>query len=195
MSVKCRFCCGSRRCGSVATDAIFLNGSVAIRSTGSTLARSVFAPNDIFAGRVTPVLRRSTLDLGSGKFAVAAGDVHCTVDPLLGQGANIASHSAFVLADEIVKDVALDARFCERVEWRRQDRVLGASRWTNIMLQPPSPEMMDFTLEMNRNPLLCNEFTNNFNFSERQWDRLASAQRIRAWIEERRNGIPAVAVA
>jgi hypothetical protein len=48
---------------------------------------------------------------------------------------------------------------------------------------------------MNRNPLLCNEFTNNFNFPERQWDRLASAQRIRAWIEERRNGIPAVAVA
>lgn len=100
------------------------------------------APNDILQGGVTPVLRRFTLDLGDGKFAVAAGDVHCTVDPLLGQGANIASHSAFVLAEEIVKDVALDARFCERVEWHRQDRVLGASRWTNIMLQPPSPEMI-----------------------------------------------------
>jgi 2-polyprenyl-6-methoxyphenol hydroxylase-like FAD-dependent oxidoreductase len=153
------------------------------------------APNDLLQGGVTPVLRRSTLDLGGGKFAVAAGDVRCTVDPLLGQGANIASHSAFVLAEEIVRDVALDARFCERVEWRRQERILGASRWTNVTLQPPSPEMMDLTQEMSRNPLLCNEFTNNFNFPERQRDRLASAQRIRAWIEARRNGIPAVAVA
>jgi 2-polyprenyl-6-methoxyphenol hydroxylase-like FAD-dependent oxidoreductase len=152
------------------------------------------APNDILQGGVTPVLRRSTLDLGGGKFAVSTGDVHCTADPLLGQGANSASHSAFVLAEEIAKDIALDTRFCERVEWRRQGRVLGASRWTNMMLQPPSPDMLDLTFEMSRNPLLCNEFTNNFNFPERQWDRLASAQRIRAWIDDRRDNVPAAAV-
>jgi 2-polyprenyl-6-methoxyphenol hydroxylase-like FAD-dependent oxidoreductase len=150
-----------------------------------TDAFDICAPNDILQGGVTPVLRRSTLNLGSEKFAVAAGDVHCTVDPLLGQGANIASYSALVLAEEIAKDAALDARFCERVEWRRQERVLCASRWTNMMLQPPSPEMMDLTVAMSYSPLLANEFTNNFNYPERQWDRLASPQRIRSWIDER----------
>lgn len=94
-----------------------------------------------------------------------------------------------------MKDSALDARFCERVQWRRQERVLAASRWTNMMLQPPSPAMLDLTLEMSRNPLLANEFTNNFNYPERQWDRLATAQRIGAWIDERRKGLHAVAAA
>ena len=150
-----------------------------------TDAFDICAPNDILQGGVTPMLRRSTLNLGNEKFAVAAGDVHCTVDPLLGQGANIASYSALVLAEEIAKDTALDARFCERVEWRRQERVLCASRWTNMMLQPPSPEMMDLTMAMSCSPLLANEFTNNFNYPERQWDRLASPQRIRTWIDER----------
>ena len=39
------------------------------------------------------------LDLGDGKFAIAAGDVHCTFDPMLGQGANLASYSAFILGE------------------------------------------------------------------------------------------------
>jgi len=152
-------------------------------------------PNDILQGGVTPVLRRGTFDLGDGKFAIAVGDVHCTVDPLLGQGANIASHSAIVLAEEIVKDTALDQRFCERVEWRRQERVLGASCWTNMMLQPPSPELQNLVVEMSLNPALCNEFTNNFNYPERQWDRLASDQRICAWIDDRRTSAPTVVAA
>jgi 2-polyprenyl-6-methoxyphenol hydroxylase-like FAD-dependent oxidoreductase len=152
-----------------------------------TAAFDLCAPNDILQGGVTPVVRRSILELAEGKFAIAAGDVHCTVDPLLGQGANIASHSAVILAEEIVKDAALDQRFCERVSWRRQERVLAASRWTNIMLKPPSDEIMDLTLAMSHNQLLCDEFTNNFNYPERQWDHLASAGRIRAWMADRAN--------
>src|SRR5262249_12447562 len=134
------------------------------------------SPNDILQGGVTPIVRRTTLHLGEGRFAIAAGDIHCTVDPLLGQGANIASHAGFVLGEEIVKDTAFDAEFCERVDQRRQARVLGASRWTNVMLQPPSPELLDLTVEMSRSQSLCDEFTDQFNEPERQWSRLASGQ-------------------
>jgi 2-polyprenyl-6-methoxyphenol hydroxylase-like FAD-dependent oxidoreductase len=160
-----------------------------------TTAFDLCAPNDILQGGVTPMVRRSTLDLGDGKFAIAAGDIHCTVDPLLAQGANNASHAAFVVGEEIVKDSALDARFCERVDWRRQERILGASRWTNLMLRPPSPELLELVLEMSRNQSLCDEFTENFNYPDRQWDRLASAERIRAWMDEHRNATPATAAA
>jgi hypothetical protein len=55
------------------------------------------------------------------------------------------------------------------------------------MLKPPSDEIMDLTLAMSHNQLLCDEFTNNFNYPERQWDHLASAGRIRAWMADRAN--------
>ena len=57
---------------------------------------------------------------------------------MMGQGANVASYAAFVLGEEIVSSDVLDARFCEKVDLKRQDRVLAAARWTNLMLQPPS---------------------------------------------------------
>jgi 2-polyprenyl-6-methoxyphenol hydroxylase-like FAD-dependent oxidoreductase len=160
-----------------------------------TAAFDLCAPNDVMQGSVTPVVRSPTLDLGGGKYALAIGDVHCTLDPLLAQGANNAAHTAAVVADEIIKDVGFDARFCERAEWRMQQRVMAASRWTNLMLQPPSPQMMDLVFEMSRHQALCDEFTSNFNDPERQWDCLASPQRIRAWIDRHRGSNRAIAAA
>ena len=160
-----------------------------------TAAFDLCAPNDVIQGAVTPVVRCPTLDLGDGKFALAIGDVHCTVDPILAQGANNAAHAAAVVADEVVKDVAFDARFCERAEWRLQQRAVAASRWTNLMLQSPSPQMMELVFEMSRHQALCDEFTNNFNNPERQWDCLASPQRIAAWIDRYRGANPAIAAA
>src|SRR5262249_46402126 len=101
-----------------------------------------------------------------------------------GQGANVASHAAFVLGEEIVKTNTFDARFCEKVDWNRQDRVLGASRWTNLMLKPPSEELGWLIGSMAQNQKLADEFTENFNYPERQWDRLATPARIRAWVEQ-----------
>ena len=71
---------------------------------------------------------------------------------MMGQGANVASYAAFVLGEEIVNSDVLDARFCEKVDLKRQDRVLAASRWTNIMLQPPSEAlgMLIGTMSQNR---------------------------------------------
>lgn len=141
---------------------------------------------DLLQGGVTPTVRRSTVELGDGKFAIALGDVHTVVDPLVGQGANIASHAAFVLGREIVRQPVLDARFCEIVDNGRRDRVLGASRWTNLMLQPPGPEMQQLIGAMSQDRALCDEFTDNFNRPEEQWDRLASGPRILSWIGESR---------
>ena len=141
-------------------------------------------PQDLLQGSVVPTVRKTKVDLGDGKIAVAAGDVHCVVDPAMGQGANIASFSAVTLGEEIVKDAAYDDHFIERVDRRREERVLGASRWTNFMLMPPTAELFGLIIEMAGNPKLCNEFTMNFNYPERQWAHLASPARINAWIAE-----------
>jgi hypothetical protein len=101
---------------------------------------------------------------------------------MMGQGANVASYAAFVLGEEIVSSDVLDARFCEKVDLKRQDRVLAASRWTNIMLQPPSEALGMLIGTMSQNPVLANEFTENFNYPDRQWDGVSTAGRIHAWI-------------
>jgi hypothetical protein len=141
-------------------------------------------PQDLLQGSIVPTVRTTKVDLGDGKLAVALGDVHCVVDPAMGQGANVASYSAIVLGEEIARDTALDDLFVETVDRRREDRVLGASRWTNFMLMPPTQELFALIVEMAGNRKLCDEFTMNFNFPERQWAHLASPARIKAWMAE-----------
>ena len=77
---------------------------------------------------------------------------------------------------------ALDARFCEKVDLKRQDRVLAAARWTNIMLQPPSQALGMLIGTMSQNQALADEFTENFNYPDLQWDRIATPERIQRWI-------------
>jgi hypothetical protein len=38
---------------------------------------------------------------------------------------------------------------------------------------------------MSQNQALADEFTENFNYPDQQWDRVASAERIQAWIERK----------
>lgn len=139
-------------------------------------------PQDFLQGGVVPTVRSTVAELGDGKVAIALGDIHAVVDPMMGQGANIASYAAFVVGEEIVKADALDSRFAEKVDLRRQDRVLGASRWTNLMLKPPSEALGTLIFAMNENKKLCDEFTENFNYPDVQWDRVATPERIRSWI-------------
>jgi 2-polyprenyl-6-methoxyphenol hydroxylase-like FAD-dependent oxidoreductase len=137
---------------------------------------------DLLQGGVVPTVRNTTFEFPDGKCAIALGDVHSVVDPMMGQGANMASYAAFVLGEEIVASDALDVRFCEKVDLRRQDRVLAASRWTNMMLAPPSLSLGALLGTMGHNKALADEFTENFNYPEMQWDRISTPQRIHAWI-------------
>jgi len=139
-------------------------------------------PQDLLQGGVVPTVRNTVVQFDGGKCAIALGDVHSIVDPMMGQGANVASYAAFVLGEEIVHSDVLDARFCEKVDLKRQDRVLAASRWTNIMLQPPTEALGMLIGTMSQNPALANEFTENFNYPDRQWDRVSTPERIHAWI-------------
>ncbi|ARP99160.1 styrene monooxygenase subunit StyA [Pseudorhodoplanes sinuspersici] len=139
-------------------------------------------PQDYLQGGIVPTVRNTTVVFDSGKCAIALGDVHSVVDPMMGQGANMASYAAFVLGEEIVKAHALDVRFCETVDLRRQDRVLAAARWTNRMLAPPSQAMGALIVAMAQNKALADEFTENFNYPENQWDRIATPERIHAWL-------------
>jgi 2-polyprenyl-6-methoxyphenol hydroxylase-like FAD-dependent oxidoreductase len=139
-------------------------------------------PTDLLQGGIVPTVRHTVVEFDGGKCALALGDVHSVVDPMMGQGANVASYAAFVVGEEIVNSDVLDARFCEKVDLKRQDRVLTASRWTNLMLQPPSEALGMLIGAMSQNRALADEFTENFNYPDHQWDRVSSPERIRAWV-------------
>ncbi len=139
-------------------------------------------PTDLLQGGIVPTVRNTVVEFEGGKCALALGDVHSVVDPMMGQGANVASYAAFVVGEEIVNSDVLDARFCEKVDLKRQDRVLAASRWTNLMLQPPSEALGMLIGAMSQNRALADEFTENFNYPDYQWDRVSSPQRIHAWV-------------
>lgn len=150
-------------------------------------------PLDILQGGVTPTVRKSHVVLEGGKLAIALGDVQTVVDPVLGQGANMASYAAWILGEEIVKHDVYDERFVEHVNMRRNDRVLGASRWTNLMLTSLKEmpiELQQFIGALSQNRAMADEFTDNFNFPERQWDCFASVERMRAWCEKRMKQAP-----
>ena len=59
-------------------------------------------PQDLLQGGVVPTVRNSMVEFDGGKCAIALGDVHSMVDPMMGQGANVASYAAFVLGEQIV---------------------------------------------------------------------------------------------
>lgn len=141
-------------------------------------------PLDLLQGAVTPTVRETHKVLDDGKIVLALGDVHAVVDPVLGQGANMASYAAWILAEEIVAQDVFDERFVEHVNRKREDRVLCATRWTNFMLanlRTMPVELQQYIGALSQDRRLADAFTENFNYPERQWDCFASPDRARSW--------------
>jgi len=147
----------------------------------------VTRPQDILQGALIPHMRADYAQLANGKYALAVGDIHSVVDPLVGQGANSASYSAWTVGEEILSDLGFDELFCQRVARRRADVVEGISDWTNFMLAPPPPHFIALLISMAQHKAICDEFTTNFGHGERQWTMLATPERTRAYLA--RNGV------
>jgi Styrene monooxygenase A putative substrate binding domain len=69
------------------------------------------SPLDVLQGGVTPTVRHGHVKLANGATAVLLGDAHATVDPLLGQGANMASYAAHLLGQQILSADVFDDDF------------------------------------------------------------------------------------
>ncbi|OJX67939.1 MAG: monooxygenase [Micrococcales bacterium 73-13] len=135
-------------------------------------------PDDLVQGAVTPALRNDYRQLDNGRFVVAVGDSHATVDPIVGQGANSASASAQVVGDAILEDPNFDLRLMRKIAERRRDRVEATFDWTALMAGPPPAHLLQLVGAMSQDQALLDEFTWNFNFPDRQWDILATPERV-----------------
>ncbi|TQN28294.1 2-polyprenyl-6-methoxyphenol hydroxylase-like FAD-dependent oxidoreductase [Haloactinospora alba] len=140
-------------------------------------------PEDLLQGGLTPVVREDYTRLPNGRFALALGDMHTVLDPLVGQGANSASYSAWVTGETILEELTLDERFCQKVARRRADRTLSAAAFSNFMLRrEAAPHLIELFSAMDGDPELAEEFVDHFNRPERIWDILSTPQRTRAYL-------------
>lgn len=140
---------------------------------------------DVLQGAFAPSLREDYIQLPNGKFLLALGDVHLTLDPVTAQGGNAAANSAKDTAAVFAEDDVYDEHFLRKVARRRAERVEGANDWVNMMIATPGHERIgQFFTAMAHDKALTDEFTENFNYPTRQLDLLSSQERVNARTSE-----------
>lgn len=144
----------------------------------------VLRPEDIIQGAITPTVRKGCAPLGNGKFALALGDVHITVDPIIAQGANNASRCAWILGEALVEDQPPDENFCRAIEQKLWEASRAACEWTNAVLQPPPPFAIEVFAAAAQNPAIADEIVQNFNLPERNWEIFSSPQNAANFLQK-----------
>ena len=130
---------------------------------------AVARPLDIGYVAITPVVRRGYARLSNGRTVLALGDAHITMDPVTGQGANKASHAAFVAGAAIRESSVFDEDFCARVSQRMCEYALPVSDACNARLMPPAPHVADLLAAAARHQAVADFYTGSFNDPDRFW--------------------------
>ena len=125
---------------------------------------------DLLQGALLPITRECYTKLANGKYAIATGDLRVTMDPVNGQGANLASYGACALADEIIAagDTELDEDFCKHYEKTTAYRVEGTVNFNNAILNPQA-QLFQLLQAMAANRKIADDFTSRFSRPETAW--------------------------
>ncbi|MEJ8574855.1 styrene monooxygenase/indole monooxygenase family protein [Microbaculum marinum] len=121
--------------------------------------------NGVLAGRFPPTVRHPVGRLPSGRAVMGMGDVVVLNDPITGQGSNNASKCARVYMDAILAngDRPFDEAWMQATfdsYWSYAQYVSG---WTNALLQPPPPHVLDIMGAAQQFPALAKRIANGFN--------------------------------
>jgi Styrene monooxygenase A putative substrate binding domain len=121
--------------------------------------------NGLLAGRFAPTVRKPVCKLPSGNFALGMGDVVVTNDPITGQGSNTASKAAAIYMKRIAErgDKPFDAQWMQEtfdIFWNYAQWVV---RWTNSLLVPPAPQVLQLMGAASQIPPLARRIANGFN--------------------------------
>ena len=126
-------------------------------------------PIDFFQGAVTPVVRRAYAQLESGHLVMSVGDALAAHDPIVGQGANVASACAWALGEEILAAESFNEAFCQATETRLRAVLRPSTEWTNSMLGQPSPQRMDLMAACARHSKVAEAFVGLLGDPAQMW--------------------------
>ncbi|GHF75767.1 alanine-phosphoribitol ligase [Kitasatospora xanthocidica] len=117
------------------------------------------------AGRFTPVVRRPVGELPGGGTVLGVADVVVTNDPITGQGANTAAKCAALYLAAILAhgDKPFDRDF-QQAAFDAFWQVAGpVTTWTNAMLAPPPPFVLDLLVAGGQYQAVADRFANTFD--------------------------------
>ena len=121
--------------------------------------------NGILSGRIAPTVRHPVTTLPSGSKVLGLGNVVCLNDPITGQGSNNATKAAAIYLQSILNhgERPFDAAWMQATFdpfWDYAQRVVG---WTNMLLQPPPPFILDIMGNAQALPALASRMAYGFN--------------------------------
>ncbi|OLT43107.1 oxygenase [Saccharomonospora sp. CUA-673] len=117
------------------------------------------------AGGYTPVVRKPVGELPSGGKVLGMADVVVANDPITGQGSNNAAKCAHTYLHEILErgDQPFDAEWMSNTFEKYWDHAQHVTAWTNALLTPPPPHVMDILGAAQVNSAVANRFANGFS--------------------------------
>lgn len=142
--------------------------------------------NATLRGGFAPTVRHALGHLPSGAPVLGMGDSVVLNDPLNGQGANAASECANSYLASIVahKDRPFDAAFMRAAFADFWAYAHHPTRWTNAMLAPPPPFVLEVLEAAPMHPELARRFVNGFNDPQDVVSWLMSPDTARAYLDE-----------
>lgn len=121
--------------------------------------------NGILAGRFAPTIRYPIATLPSGRQVLGLADAVCLNDPITGQGSNNAAKAAAVYLQRILAhgDKPFDADWMQGTFNAYWDYAQWVVRWTNMLLLPPPPFILDIMGTACAVPTLAHRMANGFD--------------------------------
>jgi hypothetical protein len=121
--------------------------------------------NGILVGRFPPIVRKPICKLPSGGHALGMGDVVATNDPITGQGSNTASKAASIYLQRILErgNKPFDPPWMQQTFDIFWDYAQWVVRWTNSLLIPPAPQILQLMGAASQIPPLAAKIANGFN--------------------------------
>ena len=122
--------------------------------------------NGILAGRFAPTVRKPVATLPSGRLVFGLGDALITNDPITGQGSNTAMKASKHWYDAILArgDQAYSAEWMAATfEAYWSSYGWAVAQWTNMMLAPPPPHLLELLGAAASHPSLATAIANGFN--------------------------------
>lgn len=117
------------------------------------------------SGRFAPSVRKPILTLPSGRKVFGMADALVVNDPITGQGSNNAAKCSKIYFDAIL---ARDSQEFNS-EWMQQtfesywNYAETVVAWTNSLLVPPEPQMIDVLAAASQNQAIASTIANNFD--------------------------------
>ncbi|MGW4213660.1 styrene monooxygenase/indole monooxygenase family protein [Lentzea sp. NPDC004789] len=121
--------------------------------------------NGVLAGRFPPTVRKPVGVLPSGATVLGLADVVLLNDPITGQGSNNASKCAASYLSSILEhgDRPFDGAFMQETFERYWDYAQYVAAWTNALLAPPPPHVLDLIGAAGTHPRIARRFVNGFD--------------------------------